>query len=364
MNNSRRRQYSLKEDLSSLRAFILITFWLSSPIWFGLLRALPPQILRPARGRQGPRRAAPLHRLQRNPARGEPAAPRRVLPPRRGGGAVLRLRRPAGPDAGLLRGQEGGAGRAGRGVGRRPRRAQAAPRARGGGCARGRGGARGRGEAVQGRRRLGQTNAVVVQGHGGGSKAAGRDAVRRVRVAELGVGHCACLDAVFLTVYLVLFCFAYFIWGQRLYWIICSKRETGALTARLTFMAVSTLSAFALVVVLLVANDAKEATEFSMELAASEGLGNATASETLLSPAFGLKLRVKNARVLQPWCCDNGGEVVVSYSDAALTWGRVPPFCVQRRAPTELTLVPWGRGVGLTEDVRQRLASELRVPFR
>ncbi|PVH38130.1 hypothetical protein PAHAL_5G184500 [Panicum hallii] len=33
MNNSRRRQYSLKEDLSSLRAFILITFWLSSPIW-------------------------------------------------------------------------------------------------------------------------------------------------------------------------------------------------------------------------------------------------------------------------------------------------------------------------------------------
>ncbi|PUZ55100.1 hypothetical protein GQ55_5G184600 [Panicum hallii var. hallii] len=43
MNNSRRRQYSLKEDLSSLRAFILITFWLSSPIWFGLLRALPPK---------------------------------------------------------------------------------------------------------------------------------------------------------------------------------------------------------------------------------------------------------------------------------------------------------------------------------
>jgi len=126
-------------------------------------------------------------------------------------------------------------------------------------------------------------------------------------------------------------------------------------------MAVSTLSAFALVVVLLVANDAKEATEFSMELAASEGLGNATAGGTLLSPAFGLKLRAKNARVLQPWCCDNGGEVVVSYSGAALAWGRVPPFCVERRAPTELTLVPWGRGVGLTEDVRQRLASELRV---
>ncbi|CAO2183095.1 unnamed protein product [Urochloa humidicola] len=38
-----RRQYSLKEDLSSARTFILITFWLSSPIWFWLLRALPPK---------------------------------------------------------------------------------------------------------------------------------------------------------------------------------------------------------------------------------------------------------------------------------------------------------------------------------
>lgn len=43
MNNSRRHQYSLKEDLSSLRTLILITFWLTSPIWFGLLRALPPK---------------------------------------------------------------------------------------------------------------------------------------------------------------------------------------------------------------------------------------------------------------------------------------------------------------------------------
>ncbi|CAL4961769.1 unnamed protein product [Urochloa decumbens] len=42
MNNSR-RQYSLKEDLSSARTFILIIFWLSSPIWFWLLRALPPK---------------------------------------------------------------------------------------------------------------------------------------------------------------------------------------------------------------------------------------------------------------------------------------------------------------------------------
>ncbi|CAO2178529.1 unnamed protein product [Urochloa humidicola] len=52
-----RRQYSLKEDLSSARTFILIIFWLSSPIWFWLLRALPPKFsaeLVGARGLDGP----------------------------------------------------------------------------------------------------------------------------------------------------------------------------------------------------------------------------------------------------------------------------------------------------------------------
>ncbi|CAL4961766.1 unnamed protein product [Urochloa decumbens] len=134
-------------------------------------------------------------------------------------------------------------------------------------------------------------------------------------------------------------------------------REARVLTTRLTFLVVSTLSVFALGVVLLVATEAKEATEFSMELSAFEGL-NATASETVLSPAFSLKLHVKNSRVLQPWCSD-GGEVVVSYSDVALAWCRAPCFCVQRRAPTELALLPWGREVGLSDDVLRRLASEL-----
>ncbi|CAL4947820.1 unnamed protein product [Urochloa decumbens] len=56
MNNSR-HQYSLKEDLYSVRTFVLITFWLSSPIWFWLLRALPPKFsvqLVDARGLDAP----------------------------------------------------------------------------------------------------------------------------------------------------------------------------------------------------------------------------------------------------------------------------------------------------------------------
>ncbi|KAF8696201.1 hypothetical protein HU200_037099 [Digitaria exilis] len=96
-----------------------------------------------------------------------------------------------------------------------------------------------------------------------------------------------------------------------------------------------------------------------MELSAFQGL-NATTTKTALSPAFGLKLHVKNPRLLRPWC-SNGGELVVSYSGVALAWAHVPQFCVQRRAPTELTLLPWGREVGLSEDVRQRLAAELHV---
>ncbi|RLN22235.1 hypothetical protein C2845_PM07G20740 [Panicum miliaceum] len=61
MNNSRRRQYSL-------RTLILITFWLSSPIWFGLLRALPPKFsvqLVGARGLDAPGAREYLHPASR-----------------------------------------------------------------------------------------------------------------------------------------------------------------------------------------------------------------------------------------------------------------------------------------------------------
>lgn len=136
--------------------------------------------------------------------------------------------------------------------------------------------------------------------------------------------------------------------------------EARLLTVRLTFVVVSTLSVFALGVVMLVATEAKQATEFAMDLSAFQGLNATTTSKTVLSPAFSLKLHAKNDRLLQPWC-SNGGEVVVSYSDVALAWAHVPRFCVERRAPTELTLMPWGREVGLSEDVRQRLASELHI---
>ncbi|TVU35352.1 hypothetical protein EJB05_17238, partial [Eragrostis curvula] len=66
----------------------------------------------------------------------------------------------------------------------------------------------------------------------------------------------------------------------------------------------------------------------------------------------------RDPRHLQAWCL-NGGEVVVSYAGVALAWGQVPGFCVPRKEVREFILLLWGRGVGLSEDLHRRLASEL-----
>ncbi|XBI18587.1 hypothetical protein VPH35_060328 [Triticum aestivum] len=93
----------------------------------------------------------------------------------------------------------------------------------------------------------------------------------------------------------------------------------------------------------------------SVELAAFDGL-DATLGRTV-SPAFNLTVHVKNNLSWQAWC-SNGGEVVVSYLGVALAWGDVSVFCVPRSATTELTVLPWGWEVGLSEDLHRRLVSE------
>ncbi|GJN17893.1 hypothetical protein PR202_gb04999 [Eleusine coracana subsp. coracana] len=102
-------------------------------------------------------------------------------------------------------------------------------------------------------------------------------------------------------------------------------------------------------------SDAKEATEFSMKLAGFEGL-NATLGHTLC-PVFHLKMHAENPRLLQPLCY-NGGEVVVSYSDIALAWGHVARFCLQKSVPKEFLVSPWGRGVGMPDELLGRLTSD------
>uniref|UniRef100_A0ACD5WWZ6 Uncharacterized protein n=1 Tax=Avena sativa TaxID=4498 RepID=A0ACD5WWZ6_AVESA len=104
------------------------------------------------------------------------------------------------------------------------------------------------------------------------------------------------------------------------------------------------------------AGDPNDLAEFSINLAALEGLNGTAVGRTTVSPAFNLTVRVENP-CLQPWCF-NGGEVLVSYAGVALAWGPVPALCVRRSAAAELTVLPWGRDVGLSEDLRQRLLSE------
>ncbi|RCV27024.1 hypothetical protein SETIT_5G292400v2 [Setaria italica] len=104
--------------------------------------------------------------------------------------------------------------------------------------------------------------------------------------------------------------------------------------------------------------EAREASEFSMELTGFEGL-NATIGNTV-SPVFSLKVRISNPRVLQSWCY-NGGEVVISYSGVAMAWGHVPRFCIHKGAPTEFTVLPLGRAVGLSDDLRRRLALDTHM---
>ncbi|CAL4947810.1 unnamed protein product [Urochloa decumbens] len=139
--------------------------------------------------------------------------------------------------------------------------------------------------------------------------------------------------------------------------------EKGMLVARAVLGIFCVPSLMVLMLVSAYASRARDETKFSVHLAGYEGL-NATYTHghaVSISPVFNLKVRVENPRVLlQPWCY-TGGEVTVSYSDVALAWGHVPRFCMKTRAPVELTVVPVGREVGLSEDLRGRLASDWRM---
>ncbi|TVU35347.1 hypothetical protein EJB05_17233, partial [Eragrostis curvula] len=129
---------------------------------------------------------------------------------------------------------------------------------------------------------------------------------------------------------------------------------------RLALYATVMASFLTLMVVCVVASSGRRNTKFSMELASFEGLNATIAGDTTVSAAFTLKMRVESPGVLLLWC-SNGAEVVVSYAGIALAWGDLPGFCVERSGEMELTVKPWGRGVGLSEELRRRLDTEWRA---
>ncbi|CAL5012137.1 unnamed protein product [Urochloa decumbens] len=136
--------------------------------------------------------------------------------------------------------------------------------------------------------------------------------------------------------------------------------EKGLLLIKSVLICVGMPFIFMVITASTYAFDSREATKFSMDLIGFQGL-NATLGNTV-SPTFSLKVRVENPNIIvQPWCY-HGGNAVVSYSDVALAWGHVPRFCIEKkRTPTELRVLLLGRGVGLSEDLRRRLSSELQM---
>ncbi|CAO2201630.1 unnamed protein product [Urochloa humidicola] len=136
--------------------------------------------------------------------------------------------------------------------------------------------------------------------------------------------------------------------------------EKGLLLIKLVLIGVGVPFILMVITASTYAFDSREATEFSMDITGFHGL-NASLGNTV-SPTFSLKVRVENPHVVvQPWCY-HGGNAVVSYSDVALAWGHVPRFCIERkRTPAELKVLLLGRAVGLSEDLRRRLSSELQM---
>ncbi|KAF8696197.1 hypothetical protein HU200_037095 [Digitaria exilis] len=209
--NPRRQHYSLKEDLSSVRTFILLTFWLSSPIWFWLLRALPPKFSVELVGSKGfldtpPEQSdAPfstafnvtLHAANRRLhdvcyRHGEAAVRYSGFTVAWGRTRAFCVGKKEARDVPVVAWADGlampGSIRERLAANLRAGAVELEVDVR---------------EAVQGRRWIGQTNVAVVQGEGRWSeKAAGYDdAVHRVRVAELGIRHCTCLDGVVVVVF-------------------------------------------------------------------------------------------------------------------------------------------------------------------
>ncbi|KQK22078.1 hypothetical protein BRADI_1g65020v3, partial [Brachypodium distachyon] len=129
------------------------------------------------------------------------------------------------------------------------------------------------------------------------------------------------------------------------------------LRAQLSLSTILIWGVFLSMGVFMFSTDPNELAEFSVDLADVEGLVNART----VSPSFNLTVRVANPSAVHTLCL-NGGEALVSYAGVGIARSHVvPALCVPRGAAAELTVVPWGWDVGLTEDVRRRLVSEWRV---
>ena len=87
-----------------------------------------------------------------------------------------------------------------------------------------------------------------------------------------------------------------------------------------------------------------------------EGLDRPT-----LSPVFNLTVRIDNTgNKLEEACVGSFSGAAVSYGDALLARGSVPPFCAGEEQESERAATAWGLDVVVPRFLRERLAGELR----
>ncbi|KAL6903676.1 hypothetical protein ACP4OV_004489 [Aristida adscensionis] len=135
----------------------------------------------------------------------------------------------------------------------------------------------------------------------------------------------------------------------------------------LAFVAV--YCAVALLIVFLVAQFPSEWPAFSLAITGVAGLDPARDVSPAaggppppLSPVFNLTVHVDNAR--DAWtsaCFPTLAAAAVSYGDALLGRGTVPPFCYGPREQGEGGSTAWGQDVAVPRFLRERLAGELAV---
>ena len=83
---------------------------------------------------------------------------------------------------------------------------------------------------------------------------------------------------------------------------------------------------------------------------------------TTLSPVFNLTVRIDNPGNVNPWdsaCVWGLPTAVVSYGDAFLGRGSVPPFCAEENEVQERMATAWGEDVVLPRFLQERLSAEL-----
>ncbi|XBI29309.1 hypothetical protein VPH35_053320 [Triticum aestivum] len=116
---------------------------------------------------------------------------------------------------------------------------------------------------------------------------------------------------------------------------------------------VSALISVLLMVALSTVMDRRSPPVVSVHLMGYDGMDPGAAGR-VVSPAFNITLRLNDT-------CVDRADVTVMYSGVALGWARVDPRdCVKRRWAKDVEVVARGAGVGLSQRLRDRMASDWR----